>query len=251
MNRSTDELTRLFDATTLLLAIGYPATSRLSYSAARLAGAPAVLADLREYLRQGRPTVAAKAPISACLLRPLAHDLTLAALMSETFLAPSGAFLLAAEMEQDPARGDALLGRLIADGLWTVSTDGTRSLRQVPLAGRFGRCPRCGRPQLNPDAGCAHCADLRMPSLSPTQRELAQLLDWLDAAVPASAPAAVASAATEPSCPRCGAGNRRQARFCAACGQALELALHCPTCGATVNPGAHFCGGCGAAIPLS
>lgn len=250
MNRSTDELTRLFEATTLLLAIGYPATSRLSYSAARLAGAPAVLADLREYLRQGRPTVAAKAPIPACLSRPLAHDLTLAALMSEAFLAPSGAFLLAAEMEQDPSRADVLLGRLIADGLWTVSTDGTRSLRQLPLAERYQRCPRCGRPQLNPDAACARCAGLQVPSLSPTQRELAQLLDWLDTAAPAAAPIAVASAATEPSCPQCGAGNRPHARFCAACGQALEVALACPACGATVHPGARFCGGCGTAVDL-
>jgi uncharacterized OB-fold protein len=251
MNRSTDELTRLFEVTTLLLAIGYPATSRLSYSAARLAGAPAVLADLREYLRQGRPTVDGKAPIPACLLRPLAHDLTLAALMSEALLAPSGAFLLAAEMEQDPARANALLARLIADGVWTVGADGTRSLRQVPLAGRYPRCPRCGRPQLNPDAACVRCADLQLPSLSPTQRELAQMLDWLDAAAATAVPVAATLEEAGPVCPRCGASNRPQAQYCAHCGEARETARHCRVCGATIHPRARFCGGCGSAVPSS
>lgn len=250
MNSAADDPARRSEASALLLALHYPAPSRLAFAAARLAGAPAVLADLREYLRLGQPVIDATARTPACLTRPLAHELTLATLMSEALLAPSGAFLMAAEMEQDPQRADTLLARLIADGLWTVATDGTRSLCPIPLAGRFPRCLRCGRPQLDSAAGCPHCADLLAPPLSPTQGELAQLLDWLDA-LPAAAPTTVATqSSAELSCPRCGAGNRPQARYCAECGGALDAVSHCRGCGATVNPGARFCGGCGMAVQL-
>lgn len=46
-------------------------------------------------------------------------------------------------------------------------------------------------------------------------------------------------------CTRCGAGLAEGARFCAACGAAVD---GCPTCGAAVPVGARFCPSCGRAI---
>ena len=45
-------------------------------------------------------------------------------------------------------------------------------------------------------------------------------------------------------CTRCGAGLAGGARFCAACGAAVD---GCPACGAAVPPGARFCPSCGRA----
>jgi class 3 adenylate cyclase len=46
-------------------------------------------------------------------------------------------------------------------------------------------------------------------------------------------------------CPRCRHPNRENARFCGACGAALQEGVHCPRC-ATFNPlGQKFCDSCG------
>jgi class 3 adenylate cyclase/tetratricopeptide (TPR) repeat protein len=44
-------------------------------------------------------------------------------------------------------------------------------------------------------------------------------------------------------CPRCGASNAADARFCSACGQAF--AAECPSCGATVGETDRYCPACG------
>jgi hypothetical protein len=55
-------------------------------------------------------------------------------------------------------------------------------------------------------------------------------------------------------CTHCNVENRSGARFCAACGEPLEVvetppeATSCATCGASVKPGARFCPRCGAEI---
>lgn len=229
----------------MLRAVGYPESTGLATAAARLAAAPLTASDLREFLRLGRPPVDAIGRSPACVWRPLAHGLSVAELMSQALLAASGAFLLAAEMERDPARADTLLGRLITDGMWTLDADGTHTLRRPPLAERYPRCPRCGRPQWNADATCPSCAQWQSPPMPPDLQEMARLLDALDTTVFESAPAA---APAEPCCPRCGASNRAQAHYCAACGEALEVARPCPACGATIKPDARFCGACGTAL---
>src|SRR5437667_10476624 len=55
------------------------------------------------------------------------------------------------------------------------------------------------------------------------------------------------SATTERTCPTCGHGNRQQARFCEACGKALEC--RCTACGNELRAEAHFCDSCG--VPLA
>ncbi len=47
-------------------------------------------------------------------------------------------------------------------------------------------------------------------------------------------------------CPRCGAANLPQDRFCARCG--TELALTCPACGNKYDAGDLFCASCGAKL---
>ena len=44
-------------------------------------------------------------------------------------------------------------------------------------------------------------------------------------------------------CARCDADNPAGARFCSACGAALQAA--CPHCGAALLDGQRFCNGCG------
>lgn len=46
-------------------------------------------------------------------------------------------------------------------------------------------------------------------------------------------------------CPSCGAAVGQNDRFCAGCGQKLEVAAFCPSCGAKVGAGDRFCAGCG------
>jgi hypothetical protein len=48
------------------------------------------------------------------------------------------------------------------------------------------------------------------------------------------------------SCPKCGAPQATNAKFCAQCGADLKSAAHCTQCGAKLEPGAKFCSGCGA-----
>jgi class 3 adenylate cyclase/tetratricopeptide (TPR) repeat protein len=47
-------------------------------------------------------------------------------------------------------------------------------------------------------------------------------------------------------CPSCGTENRKEARFCHACGASLARA--CPACGAPTEPGYAFCEECGAPL---
>ena len=46
-------------------------------------------------------------------------------------------------------------------------------------------------------------------------------------------------------CPACGQPVAAGAKFCANCGQKLEVAPACPACGQPVTPGAKFCPNCG------
>ena len=46
-------------------------------------------------------------------------------------------------------------------------------------------------------------------------------------------------------CPACGQPVTAGAKFCANCGQKLEVAPACPACGQPVTPGAKFCPNCG------
>jgi class 3 adenylate cyclase/tetratricopeptide (TPR) repeat protein len=52
-----------------------------------------------------------------------------------------------------------------------------------------------------------------------------------------------------PTCPACGTDNPQGARFCMACGTALER--RCPNCGAVAPAGARFCVECGTALTAS
>jgi len=48
-------------------------------------------------------------------------------------------------------------------------------------------------------------------------------------------------------CPRCGAKNAREVRFCSQCGASMTApaASICPSCGEENRPGIKFCGNCG------
>lgn len=48
------------------------------------------------------------------------------------------------------------------------------------------------------------------------------------------------------SCPKCGAAQATNAKFCPECGANLKQGVFCAQCGAKMQPGAKFCGECGA-----
>jgi len=50
------------------------------------------------------------------------------------------------------------------------------------------------------------------------------------------------------SCPKCGAPQASNARFCAQCGADLKTGTHCTQCGVKLEPGAKFCSSCGAPV---
>lgn len=47
------------------------------------------------------------------------------------------------------------------------------------------------------------------------------------------------------SCPKCGAPQEKNAKFCGECGAKLNQDKHCTECGATLKADAKFCGECG------
>jgi predicted RNA-binding Zn-ribbon protein involved in translation (DUF1610 family) len=56
-------------------------------------------------------------------------------------------------------------------------------------------------------------------------------------------------------CPKCGASNERDAKFCFSCGTELVIpekaeVITCPECGMANVPGARFCSQCGAKLTL-
>jgi len=59
-------------------------------------------------------------------------------------------------------------------------------------------------------------------------------------------------------CPKCGAWNPKDKKFCGNCGNSMPLGyvlipskLKCPDCGAENPPGKRFCGDCGGTLLLS
>ncbi|HOU28058.1 MAG TPA: zinc ribbon domain-containing protein [Thermoleophilia bacterium] len=50
------------------------------------------------------------------------------------------------------------------------------------------------------------------------------------------------------SCPKCGAPQATNAKFCPQCGADLKAVRHCSQCGVQLQPGAKFCSGCGAPV---
>jgi len=47
-------------------------------------------------------------------------------------------------------------------------------------------------------------------------------------------------------CPKCGAENGEDVKFCGSCG--AKLGVKCPKCGSEVEAGKKFCGECGARV---
>ncbi|MBL0172118.1 MAG: zinc ribbon domain-containing protein [Gemmatimonadaceae bacterium] len=203
------------DAGALLTAVGYQPASRLAHAALRLSQAPDIVADLRTFVAAGQPPADYDTRTPPCLFRPLPLALCVADLMREAGLAASGAFLMAALLTYDSARGEALLLSMVENGVWHVADDGTRSLRFPPLFKPSSQCGHCGRPQFRDVDHCVHCGlPLRAAEPSPEQQALADFLVWLD---------------TLPDMPSVDTST-------------------CQHCGRALGPSARFCGGCGAKI---
>ncbi len=204
------------EACALLTAIGYQPASRLADAAMRLAQAPDILTDLRAFVAAGQPPADYNTRTPPCLFRPLPLALCVADLMREAQLAASGAFLMAARLISDPARGESLLLSMVENGVWHVADDGTRSLRFPPLFKPTSHCRHCGRPQFRDTDHCVHCdMPLSAAATSPEEQALADFLAWLSA-LP-----------DEPSvdtgqCQQCGRILGPNARFCGGCGVEIE-----------------------------
>jgi membrane protease subunit (stomatin/prohibitin family) len=59
------------------------------------------------------------------------------------------------------------------------------------------------------------------------------------------------AAAAKTACPKCGAGNLANAKFCNECGARMEVAgqaVLCAKCGAQVPAGSKFCNECGTKV---
>lgn len=140
----------------LLAAIGHAWRPDVPDPAARLARAPALLADLRRLVAD---QYAGRAINPALLRRPLGHGLDLATLVDEGGLALGSAFLFGAELLADPVAGAEVLRNWINFGSVHKQPDGRRERRLPPLANRFPQCPVCGRRQLHDESNCTHGVD--------------------------------------------------------------------------------------------
>ena len=69
--------------------------------------------------------------------------------------------------------------------------------------------------------------------------------------VPRTVPLALAAATAKSACPKCGAANLTNAKFCNECGTKMETAgqtVPCAKCGAQLPVGTRFCNECGTKV---
>lgn len=118
----------------------------------------------------------------------------------------------------------------------------------------FVQCPNCTawvcrKSCWNEKRGlCKNCAQDLGVEMSAAQASKTREAVWENAAVSAEDQKMVKgdwSQTIQASCPKCGAPQANNAKFCPECGEKLQKAAFCPECGAKLTPGAKFCPECG------
>lgn len=222
--------------------LGYQPESALRDAAARLLQAPDLAIDFLIFAKQPDQVVDAVAGTPSSLFRPLPSGWTVYALMDDFALAPTGAFLLAAEMIVNPRGAETFLTRIIHHGMVETKEDGTRLLRYPPIRTRLESCPQCGAPAFPQGKPCIECAsDLSVEQQNPSEQELEFFFSLLDKIEP-----------QKNQCVSCGATLGEKAAFCGECGKKVNQdppvanTSSCSSCGQTLGENAKFCGKCGA-----
>jgi predicted amidophosphoribosyltransferase len=263
-----------------LQALGYSPESGLADAATRLARTPELLADIRAYLKSGKPAVDEQTKTPAELFRPLPGNYNVAGLIRDFQLEPTGAFLMASDLMADTERAIKRLDQIIEEGFWKMLPDGSYAKVVLPVSERYPACPNCGLHWAKNYPACPRCGygpreaqidqDLQIVELlqegeeNPSPGEVFVLPDIGDDMI------LQADSDSYTSCPRCGAPLKPTSKFCGSCGKlvaaggagtdaALASPPHvakmppssppagviCEHCGAAVKTGKKFCWNCG------
>lgn len=130
--------------------------------AVRLAYAPVVAGDFMNYAEKRRTQ--GEAAAAAETTRVLPGGLTVGRLMREYALEPIGAFLMAAALVSHESEAMDQLEKMLAEGIWIRTPDGSHKHREVPAALSLPTCPACALRIARDFAFCPRCGwDLRKP----------------------------------------------------------------------------------------
>ncbi|NJD02873.1 MAG: hypothetical protein FIA99_09850 [Ruminiclostridium sp.] len=142
--------------TEALKKLGYPVQG-LKDAAVRLSWVPALAGDLVEYVKMGAPAVTGGAPVPQVLLRPLNDGFTVALLMTDYLLEPTGAFLMGSALitHRDEALG--MLEKIVLDGVSVRNPNGSFENMDVPAAHKLPQCKVCGARLFKKYETCPEC----------------------------------------------------------------------------------------------
>jgi len=146
------------------------------------------------------------------------------------------------------------LGERVHSAAWEQAHDRAFAEAVGELKPSFAQCPHCAswvcrKACWNEKRGlCKECAPDMGVEMSAAQAARSREEIWAHAKMSAEDKQLSESNWRETivaSCPKCGATQQVNAKFCPACGADLRAAGKCPQCGTQLQPDAKFCSECG------
>lgn len=146
------------------------------------------------------------------------------------------------------------LGNRVHSAAWEKAHDDAFTKACTELRPEFVQCPRCStwvcrKSCWNIRQGlCKGCAPDLGVEMAAAQASRSVEEVWANAAMAEEDKKLDAEQWRQrvvATCPKCGASQQTNAKFCPECGQNLKQATHCTECGAKLTPGAKFCPECG------
>lgn len=219
-----------------LAKMGYRPESGVFDAAQRMLRTPDLAKTLMMYADAGQPAIDFERSIPGILFTPLPHGYSIAVLVRDFGLKPVGAFLLASDLIIKPEETNALLERILRDGVWITDTDGKRGLF---------------RPRLSTTGVTGgNRAAVSSPAEDVSVQELISVLDEIDSSRTEQVHPEERKGTIV--CQACGAQCDLTKQFCPACGKKIPdnppSHRHCTQCGAEIADGRKFCGKCGAKV---
>jgi hypothetical protein len=136
----------------------------LKDAARRLSWVPPLAYDMIEYVKIGAPGFDPyTGTVPPMLLRPLSDGFTVAMLIVEYLMKPSGAFLMGAALITHHDEAILMIEKMISEGVSIRQPDGTYVNMDVPAASRYPICSMCGTKLVRKANNCPGCGSPLTP----------------------------------------------------------------------------------------